>query len=51
MVAIFLPMCLKDIAHYFIDLDEEREAILAHLCDLEDAYLQTHDSDFVVAPI
>lgn len=39
---------LKDIAHNFTDADdEEAQAVLRQLFELEDAYLRQHHSDFV----
>ena len=42
-----LMMALKDIAHHFLELDEEKEKVLKNLFDFEDRYLETNVSDFV----
>lgn len=42
-----LMSCLKDLAHHFVHLDEEKEAVLQQLFEFEDAYLKHHPSDFV----
>ncbi|KQR93477.1 hypothetical protein ASG01_09860 [Chryseobacterium sp. Leaf180] len=42
-----LMSALKDIAHHFIDLSDEKSKVLQHLFDLEDEYLKSHQSDFV----
>lgn len=42
-----LSLALKDIAHHFIELDEEKEKILNHLFDFEDKYLKNHPSDYI----
>ena len=41
-----LKMTLKDIAHHFIELDEEKDAVLNHLFEFEDDYLKKHNSDY-----
>ncbi len=43
-----LKMALKDLAHHFLELNEEKETILNQLFDYEDNYLknQTHDFTF-----
>ena len=38
---------LKDIAHHFLDLNEQKQAILTKLFQFEDEYLKTHASDFI----
>ena len=38
---------LKDIAHHFLDLNEQKESILMKLFQFEDEYLKTHSSDFI----
>lgn len=38
---------LKDIAHHFIEMDEEKEKVLRQLFDMEDQYLMTRSSDFI----
>jgi ubiquinone/menaquinone biosynthesis C-methylase UbiE len=42
-----LMTVLKDIAHNFIDLTEEKKEILSKLFQFEDDYLKKHLSDFV----
>jgi len=42
-----IKMALKDLAHHFIELDEEKEAILNDLFDFEDEFLKKYPSDFV----
>jgi ubiquinone/menaquinone biosynthesis C-methylase UbiE len=42
-----LMNALKDIAHHFINPDEEAIQILKKLFAFEDAYLQKHPSDFI----
>ena len=42
-----IKLALKDLAHHFIELNEEKEKILNDLFDFEDEYLKTHSSDFV----
>ncbi len=38
---------LKDISHHFIELNDEKKAILDELFRFEDNYLKNNDSDFV----
>lgn len=42
-----LTLVLKDIAHHFVDLNDEKTKILNHLFDYEDNYLKKHPSDFI----
>ncbi|MEL0456917.1 class I SAM-dependent methyltransferase [Flavobacteriaceae bacterium SZ-1-7] len=42
-----LTLALKDIAHHFVELDDEKEATLNSLFDYEDHYLQKHKSDYI----
>ncbi|MBW1294950.1 class I SAM-dependent methyltransferase [Aquimarina litoralis] len=42
-----LPNVLKDIAHHFVELNDEKEHILNELFEYEDAYIKKHPSDFV----
>jgi ubiquinone/menaquinone biosynthesis C-methylase UbiE len=42
-----LASVLKDIAHHFNELDEEKKEILDTLFKLEDKYLETNPSDFI----
>lgn len=42
-----LKLTLKDLAHHFMELNEEKETILRNLFEFEDNYLTTHTSDFV----
>lgn len=42
-----LTLALKDIAHHFLELDEEKERVLNRLFEFEDNYLQNHKSDYV----
>ncbi|GAA0731973.1 hypothetical protein GCM10009430_44710 [Aquimarina litoralis] len=42
-----LPNVLKDIAHHFVTLNDEKEQILDGLFEYEDTYIKTHSSDFV----
>ncbi len=43
---LLMPV-LKDIAHHFIELDSKKKAILDHLFQLEDDYIEKHSSDFM----
>ncbi len=42
-----LTLALKDIAHHFVELNDEKVAILNHLFDYEDKYLKKHPSDHI----
>ncbi len=42
-----LQSALKDIAHHFIELSEEKKEILHQVFSLEDEFLKNHPSDFV----
>lgn len=42
-----LQSALKDIAHHFVEMDEEKSEILAKVFHLEDQLLKIHPSDFV----
>lgn len=42
-----LPNVLKDIAHHFVTLNNEKEQILDRLFEYEDTYIKNHSSDFV----
>ncbi|WP_299118665.1 methyltransferase domain-containing protein [uncultured Winogradskyella sp.] len=42
-----LTLTLKDIAHHFIDLNDEKEEILNQLFDFEDKYLKNQPSDHI----
>tara|TARA_R110002050_G_scaffold300276_1_gene468465 strand:+ start:38532 stop:39518 length:987 start_codon:yes stop_codon:yes gene_type:complete len=42
-----IKMALKDLAHHFIELNEEKENVLNNLFHFENEYLKTHPSDFV----
>ena len=42
-----LTLALKDIAHHFVNLNEEKTTILEQLFKFEDAYLKKHASDYV----
>lgn len=42
-----LPNVLKDIAHHFVILNDEKEQVLDRLFDYEDTYIKNHSSDFV----
>lgn len=42
-----LMTALKDLAHHFIELNEETEGVLKNLFEFEDNYLKNHKSDFV----
>lgn len=42
-----LPNVLKDIAHHFVTLNDEKEDILDQLFEYEDIYIKNHSSDFV----
>lgn len=44
-----LQLVLKDIAHHFFDLNEEKKNILHTLFHNEDNYLKTHESDYLFA--
>ena len=41
-----LKMALKDLAHHFLELNEEKENILHNLFIFENEYLKKHSSDF-----
>lgn len=42
-----LMLVLKDIAHHFIDLNQEKKEVLDCLFNFEDTYLKNHKSDFI----
>lgn len=42
-----IQLALKDLAHHFVDLNEEKKTILNNLFDFEDDYLKEHPSNFV----
>jgi len=42
-----LMNALKDIAHHFVNLDEEKQVVLEQLFHFEDEYLAKYPSDFV----
>ena len=42
-----LTLALKDIAHHFMTLNNEKEKILNQLFDFEDKYLKNHPSDHI----
>lgn len=42
-----LTLCLKDLAHHFVELNEEKEDILNKLFEFEDNYLKKYPSDFI----
>jgi len=42
-----LTLALKDIAHHFIELNDEKVKILNQLFDYEDKYLKKHPSDHI----
>ncbi len=42
-----LTLTLKDIAHHFIELNDEKEKILNQLFDFEDKYLKNQPSDHI----
>lgn len=42
-----LTLALKDIAHHFVNLNDEKEAILNTLFDYEANYLKKHSSDHI----
>ncbi|WP_378183337.1 class I SAM-dependent methyltransferase [Aquimarina sp. SS2-1] len=42
-----LANVLKDLAHHFMELDEEKEKVLSRLFEFEDEYLKNNPSDFV----
>lgn len=42
-----LMSVLKDLAHHFIDINDEKQDILNKLFEFEDEYLKKHPSDFV----
>jgi ubiquinone/menaquinone biosynthesis C-methylase UbiE len=42
-----LTLVLKDIAHHFIELNDENQKILNQLFDFEDNYLKNHPSDHI----
>ena len=42
-----LKMALKDIAHHFLEINEEKENVLNNLFDYEDEYIKKHPSNFV----
>jgi ubiquinone/menaquinone biosynthesis C-methylase UbiE len=44
-----LMSCLKDIAHHFVKVDENKKRILQALFAKEDEYLQSNKSDFLFA--
>jgi ubiquinone/menaquinone biosynthesis C-methylase UbiE len=42
-----LMYALKDLSHHFLEMNEEKEAVLDTLFAIEDSYLQDHASDFI----
>ena len=43
-----LANVLRDISHHFIDMNEEKEQVLENLFRIEDEYLKSNSSDFVL---
>tara|TARA_B110000090_G_scaffold190531_1_gene222353 strand:- start:6 stop:263 length:258 start_codon:yes stop_codon:yes gene_type:complete len=39
---------LRDISHHFVDLNEEKQQVLENIFKIEDEFLVTNSSDFVV---
>ena len=39
---------LRDISHHFVDLNEEKKRVLENIFKIEDEFLVTNSSDFVL---